>query len=123
MRKLLMTAAACLALGAPIARSQAPTEAPLPPVVNVNLSLEQRHTIKEFVKDLQLPKVADKFPLTVGATVPGSITLTPMPNAIAAKVPQVKSHRLFVTADRIVLVNPNDPRIAEVIEDADRSPR
>jgi hypothetical protein len=123
MRKLLMTTAACLALGAPIARSQAPTEAPLPPVVNVNLNLEQRHTIKEFVKDLQLPKVADKFELTIGTMVPGSVALAPMPGAIAAKVPQVKSHRLFVTADRIVLVNPNDLRIAEVIEDTDRPPR
>jgi hypothetical protein len=123
MRILLIAAAVCVALGAPIARSQAPTEAPFPPVANVNLSLEQRHTIKEFVKDLNLPKAADKFPLTIGATVPGLIALTPMPNAIAAKVPQVKSHRLFVTADRIVLVNPNDPHIAEVIEDTDRPPR
>jgi hypothetical protein len=32
----------------------------------------------------------------------------------------VRSHRLFVTSDRIVLVNPNDLRIAEVIEDTDR---
>jgi hypothetical protein len=92
----------------------------LPPVVNVNLNLEQRHTIKEFVKDLQLPKVADKLDLTIGAMVPGSVALASMPGAIAAKVPQVKSHRLFVTSDRIVLVNPNDLRIAEVIEDTDR---
>jgi len=39
-----------------------------------------------------------------------------MPAEIGTKVPQVKTHRFFVTADRIVLVNPNDNRIADVIE-------
>jgi hypothetical protein len=117
MKRLLIAVAACALMGAPIARSQAPTEAPIAPTSSINLSLEQQHTIKELVKDLHLPKVVDKIEIAVGAMVPASVTLQPMPTQIAAKVPQVKTHRLFVTDRRIVLVNPNDPRIAGVIEE------
>src|SRR4051812_10746459 len=118
MRKLCIAVTAALILSAPVALGQAPTETPLPPASSVNLSLEQRHTIKEFVKDLHLPKVATNFPVTIGATVPRSVALQAMPPQLGSKVPQVKSHRLFVTGDRIVLVNPNDARIADVIDEA-----
>jgi hypothetical protein len=119
MKRLFIAALACVLLGAPTVRSQeAPSEAPIAPTTTVNLNLEQQHTIKEFVKDLHLPKAAVKFDVSVGATVPPSVELAPMPTQIADKVPQVKTHRLFVTEGRIVLVNPNDQRIAGVIEDA-----
>ena len=49
--------------------------------------------------------------------MPASVVLAPMPVEIGNKVPQIKSHRLFVTGERIVLVNPQDPRIAEVIDE------
>jgi hypothetical protein len=117
MKRLLIAVAACALMGAPIARSQAPTDAPMAPTSTVNLSLEQQHTIKELVKDLRLPKVDGKFEISVGTIVPSAIALQPMPTQIGVKVPQVKTHRLFVTDNRIVLVNPNDQRIAGVIEE------
>ena len=42
-----------------------------------------------------------------------------MPPDVAQKVPQVKSHRFFVTADEIVIVDPKDNKVAEVIKLAD----
>jgi hypothetical protein len=123
MRNFLIVVAASLVFAGQVAWSQvsppteAPTEAPLPPMANINLSLEQKHTIRELVKDMHLPKEGGKFDLKVGASVPASVVLAPMPVEIGNKVPQIKSHRLFVTGERIVLVNPNDPRIAEVIDE------
>jgi hypothetical protein len=123
MRNLLIVVAASLVFAGQVAWSQvsppieAPTEAPLPPIANINLSLEQKHTIRELVKDMHLPKEGGKFDLKVGASVPASVVLAPVPVEIGNKVPQIKSHRLFVTGERIVLVNPNDPRIAEVIDE------
>ena len=78
--------------------------------------MEQRHVIKELVKDLSVSKAPGDVPVSIGATVPQTVPLQAVPSEIGAKVPQVKSHRFFVTTDRIVLVNPNDARIAEVIE-------
>jgi hypothetical protein len=48
--------------------------------------------------------------------VPQQVELHPIPSLIGQKVPQVKAHRYFVTQEQIVLVDPNDNRIAEVIE-------
>jgi hypothetical protein len=104
-------------MGAPVARGQAPLDQPAPPPsTTVNLTLEQRHVIKEVVKDLHLQKAPGDVPVSVGATVPQTVPLQAMPSEIGAKVPQVKTHRFFVTTDRIILVNPNDNRIAEVIQ-------
>jgi hypothetical protein len=82
---------------------EAPTEAPLPPMANINLSLEQKHTTRELVKDMHLPKEGGKFDLKVGASVSASVVLAAVPVEIGNKVPQIKSHRLFVTGERIVL--------------------
>jgi hypothetical protein len=97
MRNLLIVVAASLVFAGQVAWSQVslPTEAPLPPMANVNLSLEQKHTIRELVKDMHLPKEGGN--LKVGASVPASVVLAPMPVEIGNKVPQIKSHRLFVT--------------------------
>jgi hypothetical protein len=35
---------------------------------------------------------------------------------VALKVPQVKSHRYFLTAEQVVIVDPKDNRIVEVIK-------
>ena len=104
MRNLLIVVAASLVFAGQVAWSQVSSQ-----------SLEQKHTIRELVKDMHLPREGGKFDLKVGASVPASVVLAPMPVEISNKVPQIKSHRLFVTGELIVLVNPNDPRIAEVI--------
>jgi Protein of unknown function (DUF1236) len=117
MRNLVIAATTALMMTSPIAWGQAPSERAAPPATTtVNLTLEQRHVIKEVVKDLRLPKAPENAPATVGGTVPQSVPLQDMPAEIGTKVPQVKTHRFFVTNDRIVLVNPNDNRIADVIE-------
>ena len=119
MRRLLIAVATVLATIATAhgqtPPAQAPTE-PVPQARTVNLTVEQRYVIKEIVKDLTVPKVSGNVPATIGTVVPEGVPLQPMPAAIGEKVPQVKSHRFFVTNDRIVLVNPNDTRIAEVID-------
>jgi hypothetical protein len=116
MKRLHIALATCAFLSTQAALGQAPTETPVAPTSTVNLSLEQQHTIREFVKELRVPKVAAKFELAVGTAVPASVQLQPMPAEIAEKVPSVKTHRLLVTDSRIALVNPNDPRIAGVID-------
>ena len=104
-------------ISSPLAWSQAPSEQSAPPAsTTVNLTLEQRYVIKELVKDLHVTKAAGDVSVSVGTMVPQTVPLQAIPTEIGAKVPQVKSHRFFVTADRIVLVNPNDNRVAEVIE-------
>ena len=92
-----------------------PAIAPLPRTVN--LTQEQRFIIKENVKDLPLPKAPSSAPETIGDIVPEDIKLYSLPPVAAKKVAQAKSHLYFVKEgnNAIVLVSPNDRRVADVI--------
>src|SRR5207244_8413660 len=65
----------------------------------LNLTLEQRHVIKEVIKDMKVPPAAISV-RAVGDAVPQDAASQPMPNDIGRKVPQVKTHRFIVTAER-----------------------
>jgi hypothetical protein len=92
-----------------------PVVAPAPRTIN--LTQEQRFIIKEIVfKDLNIPKARADAPEKIGDAVPQNIVLHPMPPVLAEKVPQGRSHSFFVKEDNaIVLVSPNDRRVADVI--------
>jgi hypothetical protein len=82
----------------------------------VNLTLEQRHVIRELVRDLKVDRASDDSKVAAGDEVPGKITLHPIPPLIGQKVPQIKSHRFYVTQSRVVIVDPQDQKVVEVIE-------
>ena len=99
------------------ARAPAPAQAPaVPQQPKVNLSLEQRHVIKELIKDLNVSPAAQNIETTVGATVPTTIKLNPMPQAVADKVPQIKSHLFFIAGGKVVIVDPKENKIVDAIE-------
>ena len=93
---------------------QTPSQDVLAPAPKLNLTLEQRHTIKEFVKDMKAD-VAD-VQATVGEPIPPGINPRPMPSDVGQRVPQVKTHRFFLTAQQIVIVDPKDNKVADVIK-------
>jgi hypothetical protein len=83
----------------------------------INLTMEQHHIIKEIVlKDLNIKKAASGIPESIGDLVPAGVDLTPFPLEVYQRVPQVKSFAFFVKDNRIVIVNPKDNKIADVIE-------
>jgi len=43
-----------------------------------------------------------------------------MPSDIGRKVPQIRAHRFMYTAESILIVDPKDNKVAEVIELKDR---
>jgi hypothetical protein len=82
----------------------------------VNLSLEQRHTIRELVKELKVETSKDDLKVAAGDELPGQIQLQPVPPLIGQKVPSIKSHRLYVTQHQVIIVDPADQKVVEVIE-------
>jgi membrane-bound ClpP family serine protease len=86
----------------------------------VNLTMEDRHVIKEIIlKDLKISPPQDqiaKVPTKVGEVVPQGIPLQPMPVEVSAKVPQVKSHSFLVKDDKVVIVDPKDNKVAALVE-------
>ena len=115
---LVMAMAVALAVtvtvvGTPV-HGQTPAAVPSQP--KVNLTLEQRHVIKEIIKDLNVAPPPQSLDTSIGATVPAMITLNPMPQVVSQKVPQVKSHLFFVKDGKVVIVDPKENKIVDAIE-------
>src|SRR5438874_11188017 len=107
---------ASLLLIGPALYAQQPS-GPTPPARSVNLTVEQRHTIKEVIKDMKVENTGANVPTSIGDVVPASaVQLRPMPVEVASKVPQVRTHSYFVKDDHVVVVDPKDNRIADVVE-------
>jgi uncharacterized protein DUF1236 len=96
--------------------AQAPPQQPIATSPKLNLTLEQRYTIREIIKDMKVEPASGEVKAEVGEPIPQDLKLQPMPGDVARKVPQVKSHRFFVTAEQIVIVDPKDNRVAEVVK-------
>jgi hypothetical protein len=92
----------------------APQQPVLAPMPKLNLTLEQRHTIRELVKDMKADAADVKA--EVGDPIPQGMTPRPMPSEVAQKVPQVKSHRFILTEQQIVIVDPKDNKVADLIK-------
>ena len=85
-------------------------------MATVRVTAEDAHIIKEIVlKDMQFPKVA-AGDYKIGEPAPANAELQTFPAQIGAKVSSIKSHRFFVTGQKIVVVDPKDNKIAEIIE-------
>lgn len=55
------------------------------------------------------------FDATVGAVVPNSVTTAPMPAKAASDVPALQPYNFAMLQKKLVIVNPSDHKIAEVI--------
>jgi hypothetical protein len=94
----------------------APAAPAVPAQPKVNLTLEQRHVIKELIKDLNVASAPKDTNIAVGATVPATVTLNPMPQLVAEKIPQIKSHMFFVEDNKVVIVDPKENKVVDAIE-------
>ena len=111
------TSVTLLSLAAVHAQTPAAPAAPAVPVQpKVNLTLEQRHVIKELIKDLNVASAPKDTNIAVGATVPATVTLNPMPQLVAEKIPQIKSHMFFVDDGKVVIVDPKENKVVDAIE-------
>jgi hypothetical protein len=112
--------AAVLTLVLPV-EAQVPSTAPaVKPAETINLTMEQRHVIKEIIiKDMKTAEPQDqagKVPTQVGETVPSGIPLQPIPVEVSAKIPQIKAHSFLVKNDKVVIIDPKDNKVAALVE-------
>lgn len=91
-------------------------QVPIPPSPTVKLTAEQDHVIKEIVlKDFNFPKAA-AAEYKIGDAIPGDVALQNFPDIVISKVSPVRAHKFFLSGDKIVVVDPKDNKIADVIE-------
>lgn len=108
----------CFALvfvgGIAVAAAQDSPPAGLP---NLHLSPEQRQTIYQSVSSKPAEKSAapDTFRAAIGANVPDTVKLAPMPKAVVDLIPQTKDFQTAYIANQVLIVEPNSRRVVEVI--------
>jgi hypothetical protein len=120
---LVSVTAAILTLALPV-EAQVPSSAPsvapeVKPQETVNLTMEQKHIIKEIiVKDMKTKPQdqVEKVPTKVGETVPAGIPLQPIPVEVSAKIPQIKTHSFVVRDDKVIIIDTKDNKVAALVE-------
>lgn len=113
---LIAVTSAVLTLALPVDAQMVPNQVEKG-VDTVNLTMEQRHIIKEIIlKDLKTAPQAVNAPMSVGATVPQGIPLQPIPVEVSAKIPQLKTHSFLVKNDTVIIVDPKDNKVAALVE-------
>ena len=83
----------------------------------VNLTAEQRHIVKEIIlKEQNVAKADAKLSTSVGDVLPADVATHPFPDDLTEKVPQVKSHVFLVKENEVIIVDPRDRTVQEVID-------
>jgi hypothetical protein len=111
---LAMAVATGFLVGGAIAQTQPDDKEPIPPR-SIQLTAEQDHVIKEIVKDMQIKQLPPSTEIRIGEKVPPDIELQPFPTLVSEKVPQVRTHKFFITENQIVIVSPQNI-IADIIK-------
>ncbi len=55
------------------------------------------------------------FNATVGEAIPSNVSTYPLPRQASRDVPAVKPYRYAMMQDKVLIVNPNDKKIADVV--------
>jgi hypothetical protein len=89
----------------------------LPPQEKIDLTMEQKHVIKEIIlKDMKIAPPSAEVPTQVGEAVPAGVPLQPIPVEVSAKIPSIKSHSFVVKNDTVLIVDPKDNKIAAKVQ-------
>jgi Protein of unknown function (DUF1236) len=116
--KLIATTAmvSLLAVGSvSLGQSQNQRESPIASS-KITLTMEQRHIIKEFIKSRRVDSEPSNVMLDVGNVIPKTVQLHTMPSDVSVKVTQVRNYSFFLKDSHVVLVDPKDNKVVEVID-------
>ena len=120
MNSLLRASAVAIAILAtvPLASAQTTTIIERPARGYVELSPEQRTIIqRRVVRERRVVAPAPQLELRVGAPIPQTVELYPLPEEVYVEVPTVKRYRYFQVHNQVVLVDPDTSEIVEIIRD------
>jgi hypothetical protein len=112
-RLIIPLAALMFTCGLGLAQDPAADSAAAPPI---ELSAAQKQAIYQSVTKTQKndPQPTG-FRVAVGATVPGSITLAPVPSTIAELMPQTRGLEVGRVEGQVMLVDPKSKQVLSVI--------
>ena len=112
-----VAAASAAAMPAPTtANTASATKMSRPASDSLSLSTPQQHAAWSdlYVRTLN-QKTPSGFDVTVGAVVPASVKVAPVTGKAASDVPVLRPYDFAMLQHKLLIVNPGDKKIAEVI--------
>lgn len=83
---------------------------------NLTLSRSQQRTVwKDLGKQASNQTAPSNFKASVGAMIPGDITIQAIPAKVAARVSSLKPYDYARLDNKLVIVNPTDKKVVDVI--------
>jgi hypothetical protein len=82
----------------------------------LDLSATQQKDIwKDLSRHAASQTAPSGFNATVGEAIPTGVSTYPLPRQAARDVPAVKPYRYAMLQDKVLIVNPRDKKIADVV--------
>lgn len=118
-RTIAMAAAALLVAGVSAASAAGiPSSNTMSPPAKDRLTLsnaQQKAAWRDLYTKALSQSAPSGFEAAVGAVVPNGVTTAPVPAKAASDVPALKPYNFAMLQKKLVIVNPSDHKIAEVI--------
>ncbi|MGO4571772.1 DUF1236 domain-containing protein [Microvirga sp. 2TAF3] len=117
MKSVMIAAAATVGLLAVVpASAQTSVTTTVSPSTtgSITIAPEKRTIIHQQLSTAKPVTVKEK--VTVGWTVPETVTLQPVPDTIVTEVPTVKGYQYFRYNDEVVLVDPKTRKVVTIVE-------
>ena len=81
----------------------------------LNLTQQQKQAVGRGLSSQPSQNAAADVQMSVGKLLPRSMTPQAMPNSVTQLVPETKNYEFVKLPDRVVMVDPTDRSIAEII--------
>jgi hypothetical protein len=78
-------------------------------------SAQQKSIWKDISRHAANQSAPSGFNAAVGSAVPASVNTYPLPRQAARDVPAAKPYRYAMLQDKVLIVNPSDKKIADVV--------
>jgi len=82
----------------------------------LTITPEHEQVIREYVVKEHVRPVDMDDNFVVGATVPQTVELAPVPEGIYTTAPEVRRYQYFYWKNRVVFVDPDSRRIVKVVD-------
>ena len=80
------------------------------------INAQQRQRIRAVIVEQRATPATISGGVTVGATLPADVTLSPVPEALVTDVPAIRNYRYVYWNNRVVLVEPSSRKVVQIIE-------
>jgi hypothetical protein len=112
----ILALATALLVGTALAQSPPPIGNPPIAQRAINITAEQGYVIKENVLKDNKPANVPARSVEIGGKAPSDVVLRDFPQFVMDKVSSIKSYKFFVADNGVIIVDPKDRTIADIIK-------